>query len=1517
MQQSSRKEWRIIYTGLIICFTFALFLVPFMARAYNVPVRECFYDSNTKLYYYIEDDGAEIHQPSSVFWYGDIPERINGYPVTAIGSHAFDSCVHLTTVTIPQTVKSIGARAFQASSLVSIRILSDDIEIGEEAFRHTSFETNESNWTNDVLYIGNHLIKAKTSISGTYSIIPGTKTIADGAFSECNQLSHVDIPDSVIRIGCSAFFNCSGLMDISIPERISTIRSSTFSGCAKLSEITIPNNIIKIESNAFFGCTGLSELSIPNSVITIGAGAFENCSNIQMISLPDSLQVIGEDAFTKTGYYNNKSNWEDNVLYINHCLIKADRNLLGEYSIKQDTIVIADYAFSECSRVTGVVVPNRVTQISNGAFYQCSALEHVKLHTNIKSIGSRAFYYCYKLSNISLPNSVITIGSSAFYHCKSLTYIRIPDQITRIEGSTFYETGLTSVYIPQSVLSISYGAFDKCENLLNVYHGGSEAEWSSVDIKEGSDNVSTAIHYYNSEPTDSMPLVEYYDIVVGKLDNYVTTVITNGEGNYISEITVNGKTYSVKKNLIVDDLESIRNKNVVFSVSDGKVIWFEAVEKLINNNLEFYCNESRLPIIYTGNAISSQKTTLKIKVYNSSTMLNCDPASLVIEKEGDKTTKAKEAFYQEIIKKINEAGAANLCVQNIAFSLENTDVIRFDSGLTCSATVNQTVPLGKSLSFEIPITIKRGLSFPKGTDSVSSSIAASITATINGTSIHGGNSFSVGVCKNIKPELEENEDKPWEEIDSSVQYDQTALASAVNEMKNIKAVALLDADSNLTTLNRLLTSQQKEAIGQMLIAEVAMATAPKETFEDTLSDKIISKVFGYKKIFTVFGSQITIKVGIQTEAYGEVIMNFICDYIKPELYGDSFGFNGPVKYEIVGGSGMKKLPRNMGLSGTAGIINGYNFVAFSNALYKFAESGLKSAFMTGYGNTENEIVDFLFGKTINEFMKRTNYGSVAGLTWQLMITPAKKTVIYCPVDVYVFNAEDKVVASVENNQVTNTDQQAMISVEGDVKTVWLYDDSYRIGYVATAEDTMRVDINEYGTSEGLLRTVTIDSIPLVAGETFSQSIDNIYLNNSDYTIYSDELQYNSTSEKIAIHAHDSNEFYYDEIPATCNKAGFAYTFCSICNGWFIEKTGEPLGHVDLNTDGYCDNCSSLIPETGVVIAEGSCGDNVVFWTLYESGKLVINGQGTMKSSPWRVLDPKIIRSVEVQEGVTNIIKNAFSSCSYVTTASIADTVTSIAGYAFSGCNKLRTINLPKQASHFGEKVFYDCGSLISVSIPAGITSIERGTFEKCVSLQSVLLPDSITQIGSVAFSSCTSLVTISLPQHIETLRYRAFAGCKQLSSVYIPQNIQTIETRSFLNCSSLADVFFGGSKTEWDKVDIQSDNEDLLTANIHFNESGDPHQHTYITILNVAPTCDHIGEESFVCDCGSSYTSTIPALGHVDENNDGYCDRDGCGEMMIGGEHCLKCGKIHNGGFFDKLTGFFHKLIYRLTHLFG
>ena len=104
------------------------------------------------------------------------------------------------------------------------------------------------------------------------------------------------------------------------------------------------------------------------------------------------------------------------------------------------------------------------------------------------------------------------------------------------------------------------------------------------------------------------------------------------------------------------------------------------------------------------------------------------------------------------------------------------------------------------------------------------------------------------------------------------------------------------------------------------------------------------------------------------------------------------------------------------------------------------------------------------------------------------------------------------------------------------------------------------------------------------------------------------------------------------------------------------------------------------------------------------------------------------------------------------------------------------------------------------------------------------------------------------------------------------------------------------------------------TVTFTYNLSGNPvatvygqHNHAYTSAVTTEPSCETSGVRTYTCvDGDDSYTETIPALGHTDDNNDGHCDR--CGTQMTGGDHCKFCGKIHNGGFFDKLTGFFHKI---------
>ena len=155
--------------------------------------------------------------------------------VTTIGDKAFYGNTKLTSVTLPKNVTSIGFETFyDCTSLTSISIPDSVTKIGNRAFYNTAIYNNESNWINDVLYICNHLIKAKTSITGSYSLIEGTKKIADYAFYECKNVESITIPDSVTSIGGSVFEYCTNLTRITIPNGVKSISNNAFYGCNEL-----------------------------------------------------------------------------------------------------------------------------------------------------------------------------------------------------------------------------------------------------------------------------------------------------------------------------------------------------------------------------------------------------------------------------------------------------------------------------------------------------------------------------------------------------------------------------------------------------------------------------------------------------------------------------------------------------------------------------------------------------------------------------------------------------------------------------------------------------------------------------------------------------------------------------------------------------------------------------------------------------------------------------------------------------------------------------------------------------------------------------------------------------------------------------------------------------------------------------------------------------------------------------------------------------------------------------------
>ena len=204
--------------------------------------------------------------------------------VTSIGMNALVYCTNLTSITIPDSVTAIGEYAFSGcANLSSITIPDSVTTIGRCTFEGTAYYNNADNWENDVLYIGKHLIRAKTTLSGNYNIKNRTLTIANNAFQDCSLIS-VAIPDSITSIGEQAFYYCSKLANVTIGKNVTSIGKSAFDSCS-ITNVTIPESVTSIGDFAFLG-NKFTSITIPASVTSIGEGTFKYCHNLATINVP-------------------------------------------------------------------------------------------------------------------------------------------------------------------------------------------------------------------------------------------------------------------------------------------------------------------------------------------------------------------------------------------------------------------------------------------------------------------------------------------------------------------------------------------------------------------------------------------------------------------------------------------------------------------------------------------------------------------------------------------------------------------------------------------------------------------------------------------------------------------------------------------------------------------------------------------------------------------------------------------------------------------------------------------------------------------------------------------------------------------------------------------------------------------------------------------------------------------------------------------------------------------------------
>ena len=465
----------------------------------------------------ISDDG---------FWGQENLQEITLGSVVEIGQSAFGSCTMLKQITLPDTLTTIGWRAFASSGLTSLTIPANVTSLGDSFITDcsalTSLYVAEGNPNYEIVDGLLYDIPAQTlryalpDVSGDVVIRDGTVCIAGDVFKE-HAITSVQLPDSLQKIGNSAFQSCKELKEITFPEGLTTIDDLAFYYCTQLENTVLPENLKFLGNSAFYACASLTEITVPEG-ITWMSGTFANCYSLHTLNLPNSLTymsgVVEECRSLETLHLPAKladisGEWpsklktittafgsvryvsEDGILYDtqDNSILFVNASITGNVTVRDGITKIGEGAFKSRKGLTSVTLPESCTVIDSYAFANCTALNDIEFPEKLESIGYHAFRnsgitslklsqpgihvggfafaYCHQLKSVEITSTDFDLMEWAFARCENLETVILPPQVFRMEGGCFTEcTSLTTVVLPKNITFVH--GFKGCTSLKTI-----------------------------------------------------------------------------------------------------------------------------------------------------------------------------------------------------------------------------------------------------------------------------------------------------------------------------------------------------------------------------------------------------------------------------------------------------------------------------------------------------------------------------------------------------------------------------------------------------------------------------------------------------------------------------------------------------------------------------------------------------------------------------------------------------------------------------------------------------------------------------------------------------------------------------------------------------------------------------------------------------------------------------------------------------------------------------------------
>ncbi|ELP90385.1 hypothetical protein EIN_015440 [Entamoeba invadens IP1] len=440
-----------------------------------------------------------------------------GKSVKKLGESCFSNCTNLVSVRFPITLTSIGSLAFSKCKLQLV-----DIDYTLEDNREVRFVQEnvvfQHNKTLLSFYCNNPDIKVNgiNVIQNTHFVISNAiLCLSNYCFSNCFDITEMVIPSSVSKIKNDCFYRCAKLHKVIFMENRQSdliLGQNAFYSCAQLSVINVPKELTRVGQKCFSQCNfSIFDFQKSTKIKSIKAFTFENDKMLTSIQIPSTITKIGQYAFCgceklQIFLFPTQLHKIENNCF-SHCNLTA-----LDFAPLHNLTSIGASSFSFCSSLRQISMGSVLTKLPDNCFENCVLLSAIEIPQNVTYLGNRCFSYCYSLKSVVLPDNLRFVGHHCFsccavqnviwpsiasvpnfcyYNCRNLesfTFAEQQNASITIGIASFYNCiALKRVLLSKNVTEICDFAFSNCKKILTFSIPQSVTYLSSFCFEEPND----------------------------------------------------------------------------------------------------------------------------------------------------------------------------------------------------------------------------------------------------------------------------------------------------------------------------------------------------------------------------------------------------------------------------------------------------------------------------------------------------------------------------------------------------------------------------------------------------------------------------------------------------------------------------------------------------------------------------------------------------------------------------------------------------------------------------------------------------------------------------------------------------------------------------------------------------------------------------------------------------------------------------------------------------------------------